>query len=261
MIICGNCGDTSTNLVCNGRHQLYKFDPIGRGCLEAGTKITIEIVRVFTPVNFSVRILSHCANEENQHWLPYTQFPRTYFEAQYADADTTAKFNRGVRIGYYGMVQYEGRPERCQLLENRYNNIKVQLIDRGKMAYFKLDDMQFLHERYQKYFPDIQTLFIGGIVFGQDDETRTLVEDWLKFPEDGADGIRIECEVLVHLRSALVVADMRVFDGNRLIKSLKEHLISLGLVVENADGVEWLKKLKAEFGKFRSVISIKFGMI
>lgn len=254
MLIYGNnCLDERfpTHVNCNGRHVFIPSDRIHSGHLRKGARIAIEIVTENSPLSYAVRVIQ-CKRYPDNDWQPYVQFPRDEFEKTFRYDKEKPPFHRGHRVGFFGVVWIDNRPQRCRMCKIFGDEATVHLIDLYEMKKFKLCDIAFLPDRYHSYPWEIQHLVIAG--FEPKIPLRRMILPYSEMIKSQNTEFSIECEVVLHLRSLLMVSDMKLYNGNgEMALSMRSALISLGMATENMAGIEHMESLKRENGNALSI--------
>lgn len=251
-----DCEGAANTIKCNGRHRLLRVDQITFGQIGQGEQIRIEIVRIHSSILFFVRILAHRLNPSGP-WKPYVPFPRNDFEETYADMQQAPTFHRKPKVGYFGVVLHDGRPQRVQILRHRNGEVKVRLIDLGIEDNFNLNDVKFLHGYYQRYPAEIQSLLLSGIE--PNDNAKGFVQSFVpKLQQIMADdnSYHIECRAVLHLQPVLMVDDVMIVHENGASVSLKGELISNELAEVNTAGIEYMQKMCADYGNYSLIVSV-----
>lgn len=223
------CANWRRNRICNQRHTLIKMDiPTLPYCQQSHIRYSIK--KVHSPVNFEVHILAYRSTEKRE-WKDETFKLLQRFERSYSANRTKRQFNHQFEIGQFGVVNYDGKPRRVQIVNIiSEGTAKVKFLDiPGELA-CEGADIQYLMEEYRDQ-NDI-ALYIGGVVPCEGNWHSTLtthVRNILMGENDGGQ-YRFESRVLLHLNGLIMVDDViRTNESNEkysLKFSVKKMLIA-----------------------------------
>lgn len=258
-LLFGKCAKQRRNQKCAHRHTIIKLDiPMYPYCRQS--HIQFSISKVHSPVQFEVRILAY-RNNDKRDWKDETSKFLPQFEKSYSVKRTKRQFNREFEVGQFGVVYYDSKPRRVQILKitDQYN-VEVSFMDIPGKLTCESKDIQYLMEEYRNQ-NDI-VLCIGGVVPNNNylnwhSISTTFARHILMEAGDGNKNL-FESTVLFHLNGLIMVDDLiRISEPNDMNYtpiSFKQMLMAKHAAADRT-GVENVLACYSKLGELTFIIT------
>lgn len=236
---------------CPNRHIIMDQDLVDKETLE-GHFIKLELIKILTANHFLMRVKAYRTTDRSKWnefdtWDTLDENLRKHYSQKIIH-----RVHSSPNVGDLCAILLDGKPYRCCIENNLNDNIRISLIDYGRMEKCKPTEILELKKEFQDIPPQFVSVYVQGIRPADNElkwskAAKMNVSDWFKnVPVDNTSDFYIEANVVLHLKDTLLVDEIKLVEKSpdSLVKVtfIKKELIKNMFAVSDSSGIKNLRK-------------------
>lgn len=203
--------------------------------------VNMKLLDVLAPNHFSVQVLGHKRQTEHRS----KPIECDWFDKEFTVFETTlrkhyARVERQkhdpIEVGDMCMIFHHNEPKRCRVLSKRKKNVKVYLIDTGRVRQYTVSHLYRLDEEFHDFPSKAIEVFVLGYLPSDCNpvwrsESKQAIENLLnKYYEKRDADNYLQAEVLTAFERTLIVKHLKImFKGEQhhQSKSIEDYLVKI----------------------------------